>query len=256
MEQIEKARHFASLHEQGSPLILYNIWDAGTAKAAEQAGAKAVATGSWSVAAAQGFGDGEKIPLDLLLTIVQRIVDTVALPVSVDFEGAYGTTPEQVAASTRRLIGTGAIGMSVEDRIVGGDGLYDIAAQAARLAAIRQAAEQAGVPLFINARTDLFLRESDRSRHPALLPAALERAQAYAAAGASGFFVPGLVDAASIGALCRDTALPVNVMVMDGTPSAGALADLGVARISHGPGPYRTAMQQFGERARTVLSGG
>ncbi|RKQ73305.1 isocitrate lyase/PEP mutase family protein [Oceanibaculum indicum] len=208
MEQIEKARHFASLHEQGSPLILYNIWDAGTAKAAEQADAKAVATGSWSVAAAQGFGDGEKIPLDLLLTIVQRIVDTVALPVSVDFEGAYGTTPEQVAASTRRLIGTGAIGMNVEDRIVGGEGLYDIAAQA------------------------------------------------YAAAGASGFFVPGLVDAASIGALCRDTALPVNVMVMDGTPSAGALADLGVARISHGPGPYRTAMQQFGERARTVLSGG
>lgn len=256
MEQIEKARHFASLHKQGSPLILYNIWDAGTAKAAEQAGAKAVATGSWSVAAAQGFGDGEKIPLDLLLTIVQRIVDIVALPVSVDFEGAYGTTPEQVAASTRRLIGTGAIGMNVEDRIVGGDGLYDIAAQAARLAAIRQAAEQAGIPLFINARTDLFLRESDRSRHPALVPAALERAQAYAAAGASGFFVPGLVDAASIGALCRDTALPVNVMVMDGTPSAGALADLGVARISHGPGPYRTAMQQFGERARTVLSGG
>ena len=171
MSQIEKSRRFASLHEKGAPLILYNIWDAGTAKAAEEAGAKAVATGSWSVAAAQGYGDGEKIPLSLLLTIVQRIASTVALPVSVDFEGAYGTTPEDVAESTRQLLGTGAIGMNVEDRIVGGDGLYDIAVQSARLAAIRQAATQAGVPLFINARTDLFLRESDRSRHPALVPA-------------------------------------------------------------------------------------
>ena len=256
MNQIEKARAFASLHEKGVPLILYNIWDAGTAKAAEEAGAKAVATGSWSVAAAHGYGDGEKIPLDLLLTIVQRITGNVAVPVSVDFEGAYGTTPEEVAASTRRLIGTGAIGMNVEDRIVGGDGLYDIAAQSARIAAIRQAAEQAGIPFFINARTDLFLRESDRTRHPALLPAALERAQAYAAAGASGFFAPGLVDPDSIGTLCRKTVLPVNVMLLGGAPSAGTLAGLGVARISHGPGPYRTAMQQFGELARAALSGG
>lgn len=256
MNQIEKARNFASLHEKGAPLILYNIWDAGTAKAAEEAGAKAVATGSWSVAAAHGYGDGEKIPLDLLLTLVQRIVGNVAVPVSVDFEGAYGTTPEDVSASTRRLIGTGAIGMNVEDRIVGGDGLYDIAAQSARIAAIRQATEQAGIPLFINARTDLFLRESDRTRHPALLPAALERAQAYAAAGASGFFAPGLVDAASIGTLCRETALPVNVMLLDGAPPARTLGDLGVARISHGPGPYRTAMRQFRELAETALSGG
>lgn len=254
MSQIEKAHRFASLHEKGAPLILYNIWDAGTAKAAEEAGAKAVATGSWSVTAAHGYGDGEKIPLDLLLTIVQRIAGTVELPVSVDFEGAYGTTPEEVAHATRQLLGTGAIGMNVEDRIVGGDGLYNIAAQSARLAAIRQAAAQAGVPLFINARTDLFLRESDRSRHPALLPAALERAHAYAAAGASGFFAPGLVDPDSIGTLCRETVLPVNVMVLDGAPSAGALARLGVARISHGPGPYRVAMRQFRERAEAALA--
>jgi len=255
MTQAEKAQLFTDLHRTGDPLVLYNIWDAGSARAAVAAGAQAVATGSWSVAAAQGFQDGEEIPLDLLLTIAERIAVSVEVPVSIDFEGGYAAEPEPLAPNVTRLIATGAVGINFEDRVVAGDGLYAIADQADRIAAIRQAADVAGIPLFINARTDHFLAEPDRSKHAALLPNTLERAAAYAEAGASGFFVPGLTHQDLIADVCEAVSLPVNVMALDGMPDRAGLAALGVARISHGPGPYRLAMKTLEERCRTVMSG-
>ena len=250
MTQAERARNFADLHVSGRPLVLYNIWDAGGAKAIAEAGAKAIATGSWSVAAAQGYGDGQAIPLDLVLRIALRIVETVDLPVTIDFEGAYAESPEEVAANVLRLIEAGAIGLNFEDQVVGGSGLHSTEAQAARISAIRQAATQAGVPFFINARTDLFLKEKDRGKHAELIAEATERAAAYAQAGASGFFVPGLVTPELIGRICEAVDLPVNVMMLSGAPSREELASLGVARISHGPGPYFTAMAALAQRFR------
>lgn len=255
MTQAETAKQFAALHQKGTPLVLYNIWDAGSARAAVAAGAPAVATGSWSVAATQGYDDGEEIPLDLLLTIAERIAASVAVPVSIDFEGGYAADPDQLAANVTRLIATGAVGINFEDRVVAGTGLYAIADQAARIAAIRAAANAAGVPLFLNARTDHFLRERERSKHAALLPGTLERAAAYAEAGASGFFVPGLVEPDLIAQVCDAVSLPVNVMALDGMPETADLAALGVARISHGPGPYRTAMKNLEDQCRKALSG-
>jgi 2-methylisocitrate lyase-like PEP mutase family enzyme len=239
---------FAALHRAGDPLILFNAWDPGSAKAVAGAGARATATGSWSVAAAFGFGDGEELPLELALDNLRRIVAAVDLPVTFDFEGGYATDPATVAANARRVREAGAIGCNFEDRVVAGAGLHPIDEQCARIGAMREAI---GEDFFINARTDLFLA-SKSEEHGALMDQALERSRAYAAAGASGLFVPGLADEDLIGAVCASSPLPVNVMAMPGTPPARRLAELGVARVSHGPGPYRTAMDALAQAARTA----
>src|SRR5579871_3158171 len=140
MNQVEKAKRFAKLHVKGSPLVLYNAWDAGSAKAIHEAGAEAVATSSWSVAAAQGYEDGEEIPLELVETIVARIAATVDVPVTADFEGGYSDNDTVLAKSISQLLHLGVIGINFEDRVVKGKGLYDIEKQAHRIAAIRKAA--------------------------------------------------------------------------------------------------------------------
>ncbi len=252
MTQQQRAEAFTALHKKGEPLVLYNIWDAGTAKAVADAGAPALATGSWSVAAAHGYPDGEAIPLELLATVAERIVATVDVPLSVDFEGAYAVDPADAGRNVSRILAAGAIGVNFEDRVVGGEGLHAAEAQAQRIAGLRSAGDAAGIPFFINARTDLFLGESDRSKHGDLVDEAIARAGLYAGAGASGFFVPGLVQPDLIARICQSTDLPVNVMALPGAPSVSELSALGVARISHGPGPYRQAMKTLMESAEAV----
>jgi 2-methylisocitrate lyase-like PEP mutase family enzyme len=246
----EKARAFASMHVPGRPLVLYNIWDAGSARAVAAAGAQALATGSWSVAEAQGYADGQAMPLDVLDFVVGRIVASVNLPLSVDFEGAWSDDPAQGAANLSRLLQHGIVGINFEDGVVGGAGLHPIAAQVARIKALRAIA---GPEFFLNLRTDLFLSEPDVSKHAGLVGPALERAAAYAEAGASGFFVPWLQDAGVIGKLVKDCPLPVNVMWRAGM-SLSELSALGVARISHGPGPLRTAQAAITAAAQAAMA--
>ncbi|MFK7835378.1 MAG: isocitrate lyase/phosphoenolpyruvate mutase family protein [Sulfitobacter sp.] len=250
MDQVEKARTFKALHTQDTPLVLWNIWDAGSAKAVAQAGAAAIATGSWSVAAAQGFADGEALPMADALRTAQQIVRAVEVPVTVDFEGGYAVSPEETAANARLLMRTGAVGLNIEDRVVGAKGLHDISDHAARIAAIRGIAQDAGLPFFINARTDVFF-QGDTPAAEDLLEAALERAAAYAQAGADGLFVPGLSDLDLIAQICARQPLPVNVMRMGGGVEIADLAQAGVKRISHGPGPYIAAMKSLGEASVT-----
>ena len=252
MNQTDKAKRFAELHVKGAPLLLYNAWDAGSAKAILAAGAQAIATSSWSVAEAQGYRDGEAIPIALAEQIVARIVATIDAPVTVDFEGGYSEDDGELADNVLRLLDLGVIGINFEDRIVKGSGLYSIDRQARRIAAIRKAAEQKGVDLFINARTDVFFEHGEDAAQA--VSEALGRAKAYAAVGGSGFFVPGLVDDALIGQICEGVSLPVNVMVMDGVPSNARLSELGVARISYGPIPYIRAIKALGQEARTAMN--
>ncbi|WP_432637993.1 isocitrate lyase/PEP mutase family protein [Albidovulum sp.] len=200
------------------------------------------------MAAAQGYPDGQVLPLEQLLTIAGRIVESTDLPVSIDFEGGYATSPEAVADNLRRIIAIGAVGINFEDRHVGGQGLFSAEEQARRIAAIRAMADAEGVPLFINARTDLFLQESDPARHTALIDAAAERAKSYQTAGANGFFVPGLGDPHLIGRICDAVSMPVNVMCSGKGPGRAALAGLGVARISYGPAPYQWAAEDMKRR--------
>jgi 2-methylisocitrate lyase-like PEP mutase family enzyme len=248
VSQTKKAKQFAALHVKGTPVILYNAWDAGSAKTIVDAGATAIATSSWSVASAQGYEDGEDLPLPLAEQIVERIAAAVDVPVTVDFEGGYSDDDRKLASNISKLLDLGIIGINFEDRVVKGRGLYDIDRQAKRIAAIRHAAERKGVPLFINARTDVFLGNSGD------VDEALERAKAYASAGASGFFIPGLTEADHIRRIAEEAALPVNVMVMEGVPSNDKLAKLGVARVSYGPIPYIETMEALQKKAAKLFS--
>jgi 2-methylisocitrate lyase-like PEP mutase family enzyme len=241
---------FAALHVPGDPVILYNAWDAGSAKVIAEAGAKAIATGSASVAQAHGYDDAESLPLALALANAERVVAAVELPVTIDFEGGYAVAPDEVGANMAKLAATGAVGCNFEDQIVGGEGLHPIDVQAARIAAARAAV---GTDFFINARTDIFLKSRDHDA--AKVDAALERAAAYAQAGASGFFAPGLADLALLEKLCAASPLPVNFMAWPGTPPAADIAATGVARISHGPFPWKLAMQALKEAAATEYGG-
>jgi 2-methylisocitrate lyase-like PEP mutase family enzyme len=245
----DKARAFAALHRPGQPVVLFNAWDPGSAKTVAEAGAKAIATGSASVAAAHGFGDAEALPLELALANAARVVRSVELPVTIDFEGAYGTGPEAVAANMKRLAETGAVGCNLEDQVVGGEGLYPVEAQAERIRAARSAV---GPDFFINARTDIFLKTKAATHDIAAIEDALVRARAYAEAGASGFFVPGLVDPHQLAQICVASPLPVNFMAFPGAPAAPVVAAAGVARISHGPYPYLLVMNALKRAAEAV----
>ena len=253
--QLERAAVFHRLHVKGTPVVLYNIWDAGTAQAVARAGARAIATGSWSVAAAHGYEDGERLPFALALANLREIVGAVDLPVTLDLEAGYGGSSDAVADSVAAVLQAGAIGFNLEDQIIAGapGAFYTIADQSARLRAARAAADRAAIPAFINARTDLFLHAEPAGHTAELVDQALERAAAYADSGASGFFAPGLIDEPLIGKLCAACPLPVNILARPHAPSPQRLADLGVARISHGPGPYREAMRALETAARAVL---
>lgn len=252
--QTERAHLFKEFHVKGEPLILFNIWDAGSARAIQETGAKAIATGSWSVAAAQGYADGQEIPFDLALRNLKRIVACVDLPVTIDLEGGYGDSPDELRESVTGVIEAGAVGINFEDQIVGGTGLYSIEGQRARIEAIREAADQTPISLFINARTDIFLKADHASHTEEHLDEAIRRAKAYAEAGASGFFAPGLRNAKYIERLCESSPLPVNILVMPDVPSSKQLAALGVARISYGPGPYRLVIEALKEAGRKALA--
>ncbi len=248
----EKAQTFRNLHKKGEPLVLYNIWDPGTAKVAANSGAKAIATGSWSVAEAFGFPDGEKLPLDLAMENIKRISDVVDVPVTMDLEAGYGATPEQVGKSVTLAGQNGAVGINLEDQIIDGEGIYPLEEQIKRITAALKAADDLDVPLFINARTDIFLQADKGDDKKKLLEEVIVRGTAYAKAGADGFFVPLLIDPDLIKELCLACPLPINIMMMPGCPSITELAELGVARVSHGPGPFRAAMALIESECRKL----
>jgi 2-methylisocitrate lyase-like PEP mutase family enzyme len=236
------AQKFAQLHVPGKPLILYNIWDAGSAIAVAKAGAKAIATGSWGVACAHGASDGERLSLDLALANAERVVAATDLPVTLDMEAGYGQDAEDVGASVARAAALGIAGINIEDKDPATRTLFSTEVAASRIAA----AAKSGV--FVNARADAFILTQDHD--VALVDAVVDRAHAYAAAGASGLFVPFLETPALIERLCKASPLPVNIMMRPSCPPHKALAELGVARISHGHGPWAEAMERLEADAR------
>ncbi len=245
----EKFARFAALHVPGDPVILYNVWDVGSARAVVAAGAKALATGSHPVADANGWPDGEQVPIDFALANARRIVEAVELPVTIDFEGAYSADPQEGGSNVARLAKIGAVGCNFEDQVVGGDGLHPIELQVRRIAAIRAAV---GASFFINARTDLLLKTDQHD--DALIDQVVERGKAFAGAGASGFFVPRLADPKQVERVVREVPLPLNVIAFPGAPDKAVWTSAGVARISHGPFPHRALMAKLEDSARSALN--
>ncbi|WFU35001.1 isocitrate lyase/phosphoenolpyruvate mutase family protein [Bradyrhizobium brasilense] len=246
------AEAFHRLHKQGDPLVLFNAWDVATAKAIAKA-SPAVATSSGAVASALGYADGENAPLDIVEGLVSRMTASVPVPVSIDLEAGYGDTPDAAAHSAAMILKAGAIGINIEDGLVGGKRQLVAPEQhAAKIRAVRDAAQKLGVHLFINARTDPFLLKFGSPEQ--CLDEAARRAKVYADAGADGIFVPGLTDLVLIERFVQLTPLPVNIMVTQGVPEIGELARAGVRRVSLGPWPMMAAMRVIGQAAAVVAT--
>jgi 2-methylisocitrate lyase-like PEP mutase family enzyme len=250
--QQQYAETFRGLHNKGDPLVLFNAWDVATAKAIAKT-SPAIATSSGAVASALGYADGEDIPFDVLTGLVSRMTAAVSVPVSIDLEAGYGDTPDAAAESAIKILKAGAIGINIEDGLSGEKRqLVSPEQHAAKIRAVRNAAQKLGVHLFINARTDPFLLKFGSPDE--CLDEAARRAKAYADAGADGIFVPGLTDLALIEKLVQLTPLPVNIMVMKGVPEIQDLARVGVRRLSLGPWPMMAAMRVIGQAAAAVAA--
>jgi 2-methylisocitrate lyase-like PEP mutase family enzyme len=241
MDQRAKADALRALHVPGRPLVLLNAWDAGSAAVIARAGAPAIATTSAGAANALGYPDGQLVTREQMLSTVAPIAAAVDLPVTADMEAGYGDNPEDAEATARGVVDAGAVGLNLEDTAGESDEpLLPIDRFVAKIAAVRAAAADTGVPLVLNARTDVFIGQVG---DPATrLARAVERGRAYLEAGADCVFVPAVADAGQIAALVEQIGGPVSVLAVPGSPTLPELGDLGVARISVGSGAYRAAL--------------
>ncbi|WP_330343967.1 isocitrate lyase/phosphoenolpyruvate mutase family protein [Streptomyces longwoodensis] len=247
----DRAVAFRALHVPGRPLVLPNAWDTASARLVEDAGAAAVATTSAGLAWALGAADGDRLGREAALRAVADVVAAVRVPVTADVESGYATDPAGVADTVRAVLAAGAVGINIEDALHEGDApLRPVAEQAERIAAARAAADAQGVPLFVNARIDTFLRGAGG------VDLTLERAAAFVAAGADGVFVPGAVDPGSVRLLVEGVRAPLNVMAGPGAPPVAELAGLGVARVSVGSGIAQAAHALVRRAARELLDAG
>ena len=230
-EQAQQAERFRGMHRGPALLLLPNAWDALSARIFAAAGFAAVATTSGGVSWAIGYADGEAAPWDEVVASTRRIVRSVPLPVTADIEAGFGDTPEAVAKSVGEIIAVGAVGVNLEDGTPHGTApIRTIADAALRIHAAREAAHAAAVPIVVNARTDLYLRNIG---DPATrFDEAVERGKAYLAAGADCFYPIGLRDPETIRRLVKALAAPINVNVRAGSPSVAELEAMGVARAS------------------------
>ena len=238
---MSKANAFHALHAGPDVLVLPNAWDAASDALMEDAGARAVATSSAAVAWARGYADGDLLPVPVLLDVIAGIARVISVPLTADIEGGFTEDLETLTQTVVAVIGAGAVGINLED------GGRDPALHARKIEAAKEAGVRSGVDLFVNARTDVYLR--GLAEGEAAVAETLKRAELYRSAGANGVFVPGPIDEALIGQLAEEIPLPLNILGRAGAPGAARLAELGVRRLSSATGPFRAA---FGVLNRTV----
>lgn len=242
-----KATELLRLHREPEILQVVNVWDAITAKVvADLPGTAALATASHSIAASLGYEDGEKIPLDEMITAVCRIAAATSLPVSADLESGYGNPGE----ATRKAIGVGIVGANIEDQ------MRPLGDAVTQMSSVVRAAEAEGIDFVLNARTDAFLKGKDRDPE-AVLADAIERGRAFLDTGATTVFVPGLLDEPTVTALVDGIGWnKVSVINVPGSLAPAKLQELGVARISYGPWTQRVALTALADAASELLAGG
>ncbi|HEY8573391.1 isocitrate lyase/phosphoenolpyruvate mutase family protein [Phenylobacterium sp.] len=248
MDQKQKAEAFKALHRGGEILVLPNAWDAASAALMADAGAKAVATSSAAVAWAHGYPDGDALPTEILFRAIAEAARVVDVPLTADIEGGYTDDLTELAETVRRVIEAGAVGINLED------GKRDAGLHERKVEAARKAADATGVPLFINARIDVYLKGLAEGQ--AAFRETLARAERYQAAGADGIFVPGPSDEDLIGRLAGEIRLPLNIMGWLGVPKAERLQALGVRRVSSATNPFRAAYAPLMRAVEAFLASG
>lgn len=241
----DHAAAFHALHHAVSPLLLPNAWDPGSALLMQSLGAAAVATSSAAVAWAMGYGDGDRLPVAKLIALTEALAARLTVPLTVDLEGGYSDDPQSVGASAAALIAAGAAGINIED----GRAAPELLVR--KIAAVREAAERAGVRLFINARSDVYLKGLVPPEQR--IDELLARAERYAAAGADGLFAAGARAPEEIAAICAGSRLPVNILALPGVPAAAELGRLGVRRISAGSGIAESVYARIAELTEGFL---
>ncbi|MGH7526335.1 MAG: isocitrate lyase/PEP mutase family protein [Gemmatimonadales bacterium] len=255
MSQADRAAHFRRLHAT-RPLVLPNAWDAASARVIELAGAPAIASTSAGVSWSLGRSDGQRLERAEMIEVIRRMVQAVTVPVTADIEGGYGSgSTADVAETVRAMIEVGAVGINLEDSPgLNGQVLLAPDRQAERIRAARAAARATGVDLVINARTDVYLMQAVPSGKR--FDESVRRGKLYLAAGADCLFVPGVVDAETIGALVKAIDGPLNVMAGPGAPTTKRLGQLGVARVSVGPAITLAALAATQRAARELIDRG
>ena len=242
----KKAMAFHALHKtyKSKPLILPNVWNPLSAKIFEQAGFKAIATTSSGIAASLGYPDGEKIPKKLMFDMVRLIAQSVDIPVSMDFETGYGRTLEEICANVQTIIDAGVVGINIEDENPDKPGtLFSIEEQVKKIKAIKAYAQKLGVPLFINARTDIFWLKLYTPEKR--LGETIRRLKAYEKAGANGVFVPGLSDLTIVEEITKNISIPLNILSGPWVKDTAALVSAGVSRISIGSAAIRDLVSRL-----------
>jgi 2-methylisocitrate lyase-like PEP mutase family enzyme len=254
--QRQRAEAFHRLHAGDGILVLVNAWDAASARLFEQAGSPAIATTSAGMAWSLGYSDGEQVSARELVEACARICRVVTAPVSVDIERGYGRTPAEVSATVRALLELGVVGINIEDGFTpGANELAPPSALAEKISAIRAVAEEAGVRLFINARTDTYLAPTNDPG--ARYEDTVRRAQMYIAAGADGVFAPGLESPEEMARLAQAVERPLNIYAgYAGLPPVAELRRAGVRRVSLGCGPFQAALALARRIATETLNEG
>jgi len=253
--QAERAEKLRKLHHGPKILALPNAWDVVTARILEEAGHPAVATSSAAVAFSLGYPDGQRISRNEMLEVVSRIAHRVHVPVTADMEACYGTSPEDMAETAKELIAAGAVGLNFED-VIGDDqsSHVEVGLQVKKIRAIRETSASLGVPLVINARTDVYLMPIGPAN--TRFERTVERLRAYHEAGADCLFAPGVFDREIIGKLVKALNAPLNILASQGCPSLAELEALGVARVSAGSSAMRAAMGAFRRVAKDWMDHG
>jgi 2-methylisocitrate lyase-like PEP mutase family enzyme len=253
--QAEKAEKLRKLHHGPRILALPNAWDVVSARILEELGHPAIATSSAAVAFSLGYPDGQRISRIEMLEVVARIAHAVRVPVTADMESGYGKTPDEIAETTKELVAAGAVGLNFED-VTGDDESthVELGLQVKNIRTIRETSAALGVPLVINARTDVYLLPIGPAG--TRFERTVERLRAYREAGADCLFAPGLCDRDAIAKLVKALGAPLNILVSQGCPSLAELEKLGVARVSAGSSAMRAAMGAFQRVAKDWLAHG
>lgn len=242
-KQQEKAKQFYNLHHSGRVLILPNIWDPLGANLLESLNYPAIATASASVAFTNGYDDGQKISFDSVVAILKKIVSSVNIPVSADIESGFAENDQQLTENIKELIATGIVGINIEDTEKETNSIVTPDTQCAKIKLIKKVSEEAGVPLFINARADVYLRGKNFDTPESKFEEALKRGRAYKAAGADCFYPIGMTRQEDIKRLVEQLQMPVNVITIPGIPELSVLNEMGVARVSLGPSFLKIAIR-------------
>lgn len=226
---MDKIQEFNELHTSSDLLFLGNAWDLLSALLLEKAGFKAIGTTSWGIANTLGFPDGERIPFEKHLAIIQAITENVNVPVSADIEAGYSEAEDTIIQHVLQTANVGVAGINIEDSLKTKNGLREIKDHCRLLTKMRTALDQNGFKnFFINARTDTYLQRN------LALSETIERATAYVESGASGIFVPGLVNEDEIKEVSSTVKAPLNVLSVPGLTDCEKMKEIGVRRFSFG----------------------